>query len=505
MNKSSDLDLDISEIVGQVVMPRLDFKDPNSLETAFKLVRNYKVGGFIIFNGEIEEVRRTTTELQSMSRVPLFFGCDAERGFRQIVSGATRFPFLMSQGAISEPVLVQKQALQTTNEMKYCGLNLLFAPVLDVNTNPNNPIINIRAFSDDVALVAKLGKVFIESAQKNGVLACAKHFPGHGDCDVDSHVELPAIYKNYNELESLELFPFIKAINSGVSSVMLAHISFPKIDESDSPVTFSKKFIDDVLRSRLGYDGLVITDSFRMDALKKFGKEKAYASKSIYAGSDIILDPIDPTLLIDELIVTAEDDEGFLSKLKKSVGRILRYKENVDQNYDIYKVEPNFELVQEICDRSVCVIRKGELDFNRCSINVFDVTNSGDNIASPFINFLEDNDIIVESTSYFYPDKEFDYSNTNKDVTVLNLVFTSVSAWNLYTVLPKEFIDYFKKLETKNTKSVLICFGSPYVLKLLPRFDEILCLFDSIEPCQLAAAKALLNKVGIQSRLTVRF
>ena len=155
INKLSSL-----EIAGQLVMPRIDFDQEGHLEKAIRLVEDYKVGGFIIFNGEVNQVRKAVLKLGEISELPLFFGIDAERGLGQMVDGGTRFPFLMSQGASENFDLVKGQAVNTAREMKYCGLNLLFGPVLDINTNPRNPIINVRAFGDDPELVSKLGSIF---------------------------------------------------------------------------------------------------------------------------------------------------------------------------------------------------------------------------------------------------------------------------------------------------------------------------------------------------------
>ena len=167
MSSEIQRELTFEEMSGQAVMPRIDFNKKEDIERAFQLVDKYKVAGFIIFNGEIEKVSGTTAKLQSESEIPLLFGCDAERGLGQIVEGGTKFPFLMSQGAAGDKMLLEQQAEITAMEMKYCGLNLLFAPVLDINTNPDNPIINTRSFSDDKNVVSDLGVIFFQKIKES--------------------------------------------------------------------------------------------------------------------------------------------------------------------------------------------------------------------------------------------------------------------------------------------------------------------------------------------------
>src|SRR3989304_5057904 len=170
--------LSTSEKIGQIVMPRLDFRDSDPFPHAKELVQKFQVGGFIVFGVERRQAKEATQELQRNSQIPLFFACDAERGVGQIVSGTTRFPFTMALGAIGDEELVYNQARYIAEEMKDCGLNLLFAPVLDVNTNPENPIINIRSYGDDPSFVSRLGAAFIKGSQDGGVMAYCKDFSG---------------------------------------------------------------------------------------------------------------------------------------------------------------------------------------------------------------------------------------------------------------------------------------------------------------------------------------
>ncbi|HET7289313.1 MAG TPA: glycoside hydrolase family 3 N-terminal domain-containing protein, partial [Thermodesulfobacteriota bacterium] len=217
------------EKAGQVIMPRLDFRGPDPLPLARRLVSEYGVGGFIVFGGDKQTVKSAAAELSSISAIPLLFGLDAERGVGQVLPDGTLFPSAMSLGAAGDEALAYEEALMIALEMKECGFNLLFAPVLDVNTNTENPIINTRAYGDDPGLVSRMGTAFARGAQDGGVLACGKHFPGHGGTGLDSHEVMPVEDSELSELESSSLIPFRNAARAGLAAIMTAHVAFPKI------------------------------------------------------------------------------------------------------------------------------------------------------------------------------------------------------------------------------------------------------------------------------------
>ncbi|MCA9809787.1 MAG: hypothetical protein KC473_05585, partial [Candidatus Dadabacteria bacterium] len=266
-------DLDLRSRIGQAVMPRLDFKVNGSLELAKKLVREFHVSGFIIFGGDIESVRSAVEELQALSEVPLLFGCDAERGLGQIVSGGSIFPFTMALGAAGDEELVYSEAMFTAREMRGCGFNLIFAPVLDVNSNSDNPIINIRSYGDDPGLVSRMGGAFMRGCRDGGIFSCGKHFPGHGSAAADSHSELPVLTLTREELFGRDLKPFRSAIAEGVDMLMTAHVAIPQVAGSRDPATISGEVVNGMLRNELGYGGVVITDSFRMSGISNLGDE----------------------------------------------------------------------------------------------------------------------------------------------------------------------------------------------------------------------------------------
>ena len=326
MNTVDISTLGLKERIGQLVMPRIDFNDPPTLPLARKLVEEARVGGFIIFGGVKDRVREVTEELQALSCIPLFFACDAERGVGQIVSDMTLFPFTMSLGAIDDEALVYEQASFIAGEMKECGLNIVFGPVADVNTNPANPIINIRSYGDDPELVSRMSQAFIKGLQDSGIMACAKHFPGHGGTGVDSHVDMPVSEQDEEDLFKCELIPFINAVDTGVSFIMPAHIAYPKISNEEIPATISGAVIQDILRDKLGFQGLVVSDSFRMDGIGKAGDEVDMSAVSLTSGCDIILDAKDPLYLMNRLYQMVESGQLEEDKLDQSISRIIGIK-----------------------------------------------------------------------------------------------------------------------------------------------------------------------------------
>ena len=491
--------LSVEEKIGQLVMSRLDFNDPGSLPLARKLVAECHVGGFIIFGGTRENVKQAARELEAASRIPLFFACDAERGVGQIVSGTTLFPFTMSLGAIGDEELVYRQACLIAGEMRECGLNLVLAPVADINTNPNNPIINIRSYGDDPGLVSRLSLSFIKGLRDNGILSCAKHFPGHGGTGVDSHIDMPVSDQSADDLLSRDLIPFQSAVDGGVTCIMPAHIAYPEISGEKIPATISEALIKGILRDRLGFGGLVVTDSFRMEGIGKSGDEADMSGLALKSGCDIILDPKEPETLLARLREMAQ--LGVLDdyKLNEALSRIIGIKNkwltgpasdpvNILENPNSLKVR--------IAEGSACLLKGGRLKSDNALVYVFDVTNSERDISAAFMSKMKEAGVTC---------KRHDVSLTQDAASVLSLsdgfdaviclIFTTVGAWKKESFLPGNYRSVLSKLETLPQEKVLVSFGSPYVVSGFGGFDTVLCVFDTMDVCQAAAGDVLSGKI----------
>lgn len=494
--------LNTESIAGQLVMPRIDFNSGSYLETAARFVKEFKVAGFIVFNGNMDQVAETVKKLQELSEKPLLFGIDAERGVGQIIGGGTRFPFLMSQGAVNDEELLRLQADITAQEMKKCGLNLLFAPVLDVNTNRDNPIVNIRAFGDDPHQVARMGSIYAKQVMKHGILTCGKHFPGHGSTDTDSHVELPVLNKNINELKKLELVPFEKVIESGIDFIMVGHLSVKTGQSEAEPSTISKQLVSGLLKNQLRFSNIAITDSFRMDALKSIGNECDVAVRSVEAGIDIILDPLDAESLIDRFRKKINVDETFYSNAKESAVRILEIKRGIIAGLDeIPGINNPEKTVTRIARKSVCRIKGKALSGKKVDVNVLDVTEGGRDICKPFIDRITSNGMKINRVEYITDKYDF---NTSYENDTLTLVITTVSAWTRKSVLTGFFKKILRHIGDNCANKIVVFFGSPYFITDFLDYTIVLSVFDSILPCQLAAADLLTGEYDSDSKLPIK-
>lgn len=493
----SSKDLSAPRRAAQFIMPRVDFSDPDSVGRAEFLARDFCVCGFIVFNGDVERVRETTKRLSSLSEFPLFFGCDVERGLGQRVSGATLFPFAMAQGAIDDEEVLRRQAVITAREMKYCGLNLAFAPVLDVNTEPLNPIINVRAFSDDPAVVSKLGSVFAETLQKEGVLACAKHFPGHGATLEDSHARLPSVEKSLEDLMESDVAPFREAIAKRLHCVMPAHVRFPVLDPL-GPATLSGPILRGVLRKKLGFSGLVISDSFRMDALGGEEREEENIISAIASGVDIVLDPKDPEGFLER---RAGEDFFQDPARGESLSRIFYAKKLFASGGEEARApdfERNAEEAREVTRLSACVLRGGALRGGKVSVFHFGTEDTGELLGGLREGFSE-GAVMVEKT-FSWPETP----EPHDDRSLVCVLSTAPAGWTENSVVPPAVMDRVSGFSSFSGEKVLLTFGSPYPAAGFPFFDTVVSLFDSSRAAGREAAGILAGERMSVARLPVK-
>jgi beta-glucosidase-like glycosyl hydrolase len=281
------------------------------------------VGGFILFGGNVESVRRLTADLMRRAGRPLLIASDLERGAGQQVTGLTEFPPPAALAALDDPAVVRWAGAVTAQEARAVGINWVFAPVADLDLLPENPIVQTRAFGADPDRVATLVRAWIEGCQGAGALACAKHYPGHGRTTVDSHLALPVVEEAAGELQRTDLVPFAVAVESGVGSLMTAHVAFPGLDPSGRPATISRPILDQ-LRGSLGFDGLVVTDALIMDGALVGRRESDAAVEAIQAGVDLLLYPKDSRRVRDALEQSVASGSVPRARLEEALGRYQR-------------------------------------------------------------------------------------------------------------------------------------------------------------------------------------
>ncbi|QNF33901.1 serine hydrolase [Adhaeribacter swui] len=253
------------------------------------VISQYKVGGLIFFQGGPVRQAKLTNRYQSLAKVPLLIAMDAEYGIGMRLDSTTRFPYQMSSGGLEDEKLIYEMGKEVATQFKRLGMHVNFAPVIDVNNNADNPVINFRSFGENKKNVTRKGIAYMKGMQDHGIMACAKHFPGHGDTDVDSHLALPQIYYNRRRLDSLELYPFRELMKEGLGSVMVAHLNIPALDTtSNLPSTLSKPIVTGLLKEELNFKGLVFTDAMNMKGVTKFFPDGQADLRAVLAGNDVI-------------------------------------------------------------------------------------------------------------------------------------------------------------------------------------------------------------------------
>lgn len=275
---------------------------PDHVQQVSNLIRQYNVGALCFFQGGPQRQAQLTNYYQSIAKTPLMVTIDGEWGLGMRLDSVIKYPYQLTLGALSDDRLIYEMGVAIGEQMKRIGVHVNYAPVVDINNNPNNPVIGYRSFGEDKFKVTAYGVAYAKGMQDAGIMACAKHFPGHGDTEVDSHYDLPVISKSLDELDTLELYPFKQLFKAGVGSVMIAHLSIPSIDETPNlPTSLSKKNVKDLLRDDLDYDGIAFTDALEMKGVSKFFPAGEAAVQALIAGNDMLCLPEDVPAAIEAI------------------------------------------------------------------------------------------------------------------------------------------------------------------------------------------------------------
>ncbi len=461
--------------------------------------------------------------LQRHAKVPLLIGADFERGTSMRMEGGTSFPFPMAVAATGRPEDAYTMGRITALEARAIGVPWIFAPDADVNSNPENPIINTRSFGEDPARVSEFVAAYVRGVEENGGLATAKHFPGHGDTSTDSHLGLPTVISDRAHLDSVELAPFRAAIAAGVGSIMTGHLAVPALEpDPDVPATMSPKITTDLLRRQMGFDGLVVTDALEMGAVTVRYPPGEAAVHSILAGADVLLVP--PVL--DAALQSVRDAVASgripMSRLDEAVTRVLRAKAKLGLNksklVDLDALAHNFDRPEfdraalDIADRGVTLLRDDQhilpLDSTKPS-RVLLVAVSGDSDPYPAENLENEIRWRVDSLTSVRMDTRFVRAGTVKlpppetyDVAIA-AIFVRVADSKGSIGLPEDEAAVVDHLLAQGKPVVVAGFGSPYLAQRFPTAKTWIAAFSTVDVAQWAVGRVLFGQTSIGGRLPV--
>ncbi|MGW7161223.1 glycoside hydrolase family 3 N-terminal domain-containing protein [Paenibacillus taichungensis] len=530
----------VSEQVGQMLMP--DIRQWNGKVTTTvheglkRSIHDQDLGGLILFDKNIVDIRQLTTFTHDMQReagdIPLFLSIDQEGGVVKRIPGGTNLPGQMALGATGDTALAEAAGQLTGEELKALGIQINFAPVLDINSNPDNPIIGIRSFGSDADLVTRLGLATIKGLQQSGVIAAVKHFPGHGDTTVDSHLGMPVLTHNRARLDAVELKPFRDAIENGVEMIMTAHIAFPAIDNEHVtslkdgksvpiPATLSKKVLTGLLRGELGYEGLIISDAFTMNAIAEhFGENKA-VERAVSAGVDIILMPKDPAVAHQTLVNAVKSGKIPDETIHASVKRILELKakyglferiqtlaQKLTELNGIIGSKQHRAVEQEIAERAVTVLasREGVLP---------DQIQQGDRVVILAAEQEQAKQLekqLKQAASNLSLKTEISLigqGKTNEALQAIGQADYVILASYQFRNVASEFgwSDYQTLIDTMNRRNQrysLLSLGNPYEMIYLQNVRSGLAVYGKQESNTTAGIKVLVGQRKAEGKLPVR-
>lgn len=515
--------MSLPEKIGQLFL--IGFNGNRVTSEIREMITDYKVGGIIYFRrnvASISQIAKLSDELQELSinegsGLPLIISIDQEGGLVNRITEITHFPGNMTLGATKNPELAQQSGKYIALELKALGINMDFAPVLDINNNPLNPVIGTRSFGGDPLLVANLGVAFIKGMQGEGVIACAKHFPGHGDTDVDSHLALPVIKYKKKHMLGVELYPFQQAINAGVDSIMTAHIYFPALDpEKGLPATLSHNILTGLLREELGFTGIIISDCMEMKAIAESFGTVAGTVKSIQAGADLILISHSIDKQREAIAAVVESvKEGSITKerINQSLLRILNLKrkkiglESLPVS-DYKKIDQEMEekVAYRISREGVTLVKNedGLIPVNMSRLNnkrilMIDflsdkMTLAGDEQESNniFINLFRAEGIEVEH--YIFKDNSPELPPL--EGVGLIIIICSNAIYN------PEQIKIVDKLNTENILLIIVS-ANPYDLQVFPQVSTFLAIYDNSPSNLKVACEVIVGRHKAQGTLPV--
>jgi len=545
----------LDDEVGQLLVSSFDSvyvsTDSRAYDALVKTVHEYRVGGFHMFGGaepapdvlldaHYASVRlgqplaaaSLMNRLQSVAAYPLLNSADFETGLGFRLEGATNFPRNMALGAANDDTLAYEAGKITAQESRAIGVHVNFAPVVDVNNNPRNPVINTRSYGEDPALVSRLASAYVRGLQDGGMIATLKHFPGHGDTDVDSHLGLPIIKDPRETLDRTEFPPFKAGIAAGAGAVMTAHIEMPALDPApNTPTTLSRPIVSGVLRGEMGFDGLIYTDSMGMAGVAALYKPGEAAVRAVKAGNDVVLHSPDDAAAFEAIKAAVASGDIPRAQIDRSVERVLRAKAmtglhrtrsvNLDALANIVGGRAHEAVADAISEKSITLVKdqrnqvplKLQSDAQILYLSVLD-SPAGWGIAAPSRTFIPE----LKQRWRTVTSVEVSERSTANEVelvramaprydAVIASVFIRAASGSGRMDLPANMQSLLRAIARQTEQSrkpfVAVLFGNPYTATFLQDVPAIMLTYDFYDRAERSAVRALAGEAPITGTLPI--
>ncbi len=478
------------------------------------LIKKYNVGGLCFFQGGPIRQANLTNEYQKIAKTPLMIAIDGEWGLGMRLDSVINFPRQLMMGAVPDAKLIYQFGLAVGEQCKRIGIHVNYAPDIDINNNPMNPVINDRSFGEDKYKVALFGVQYMKGMQDVGVMACAKHFPGHGDVSVDSHYDLPVINKTRAQLDQLELYPFRELIKAGVGSMMIAHLAIPSIDTTANlPTSLSAKNVTDLLRNELGYQGISFTDALEMQGVAKFFPKGDASVMSLIAGNDMLCLPGDIPGSIQKVKQAIKEGKLTWDDLNARVKKVLLAKYhlglhkkqviNTENLAEDLNAKTN-EIKKALAANALTLLRKNNENLLPLKSNKVAFIGIGINKANTFATRVQQ---AFNADLFFFENKD--------TITKVNSILEQLKNYDAVVVgfhnynrrpasqfgLSKNSLDLLNKLQGNN--SITFAFGNPYAVQYICNSNNLVVCYEDDEITQQAAADLLMGKINAKGKLPV--
>lgn len=511
------LDMSIDEKIGQLFMVSA-YSNLGEVHTneILEQIKKYHVGGLIFFQGGPVRQAHLTNLYQSKSALPLMIGMDAEWGLNMRLDSTFKFPWAMTVGAVQDTELVYNMGVEMGKQCKRLGVHINFAPVLDINTNPDNPIINARSFGQDKEAVTWHAYEMMKGMQDAGVLACGKHFPGHGDTDKDSHKTLPSVSFDMTRLEEVELYPFRELSKKGLASVMVAHLNVPAIDNTGTPTSVSPKAVQELLIDKMGFDGLILTDALNMAGVANTYGPGDVELKSFIAGNDILLMPKDLELARAKLKGALKKGTITDAQLDYRVRKILmaKYWLDIDKQG---KIETK-NLIADLNSIRAEVLRKQLMQSAITLIvnkeSVLPIKDLKDKKFACITMGVEQGEEFAKTLKYYDDVDHFSFNGKNGndilnklgdyDKVFIGVYTSNKNPWKSYKI--KEDVKLFVKKVSLQSSMVITVFANPYSMRNFKEAElaeAVIMGYQNNEEAQQAAAQLIFGGISSKGKIPV--